>query len=90
MGRSTWRRPASVYGNGVRDTDRVLAISTDNYIDRANNGKGGVGYEKTVVTGHILSNPKNRRKLVPIVRNVAGISKLPSFFGAAMYPRFVR
>jgi TIR domain len=69
----------------VRDTDRVLVICTDNYIQKANSGAGGVGYEKTIVTAQILADHKNRRKFVPIVRDVTDDEKMPTFFGGAYY-----
>lgn len=69
----------------VRDTDRVLVICTDNYILKANSGAGGVGYEKTIVTAEILGDQKNRRRFVPIVRDVKGVEKMPTFFGGAYY-----
>lgn len=71
--------------HGIRDTDRVLVICTDTYIQKANNGAGGVGYEKTIATGEIMRSPENRRKFVPIVRDVLGPEKMPAFFGAALY-----
>lgn len=70
---------------GIRETDRVLVFCTDPYIQKANSGAGGVGYEKTVVTGEIMQKPENRRKFVPIVRDVHGEEKMPAFFGAAYY-----
>ena len=69
----------------VRDTDRVLVICTDSYIQKANSGAGGVGYEKTIVTAEILADHKNRRKFVPIVRDVTGEEKMPAFLGGAYY-----
>jgi TIR domain len=68
---------------GIRDTDRVLVICTDAYIQKANSGSGGVGYEKTIVTTEIMSG--NRRKFIPVIRAVAGDNKMPTFFGAALY-----
>ena len=41
--------------SGIRDTDRVLIISSDNYIQKANDGSGGVGYEKTIASAEMLS-----------------------------------
>lgn len=69
----------------IRDTDRVLVICTDKYVQKANGGVGGVGYEKTIVTAQILSDKSKRRKFVPIVRDVVSSEKLPTFFGAALY-----
>lgn len=71
--------------NAIRETDRVLVICTNEYIHKANEGLGGVGYEKTIVTAEILEGATERRKFIPIVRNVTARSKLPTFFGAALY-----
>lgn len=70
---------------GIRDTDRVLMICTDEYVRRANDGSGGVGYEKTIATAEILRDHKNRRKFIPVVRNVVGAEKIPTFVGGALY-----
>lgn len=76
---------AAFMESAIRHTDRVLAICTDGYVDKANGGVGGVGYEKTIATAEILRNPASRRRFIPVVRNVAGEAKLPAFFGAAYY-----
>lgn len=76
---------AAFMEKAIRHTDRVVAISTDAYVEKANGGTGGVGYEKTIATAEILRNPENRRRFIPVVRNVAGEEKLPAFFGAAYY-----
>ena len=31
--------------NGLQESDRVLAVCTDKYIEKSNDGVGGVGYE---------------------------------------------
>jgi hypothetical protein len=69
----------------ITETDRVLVICTDRYIQKANAGTGGVGYEKTIVTAEVLGSRKNRRKFVPVVRDVTGEAKMPTFLGAAYY-----
>lgn len=76
---------AAFMEQGIRKTDRVIMICTDAYVEKANNGAGGVGYEKTVATGEILRSQENRRRFVPVVRDVAGADKVPAFFGAALY-----
>lgn len=71
--------------SAIRKTDRVIAICTDTYVQKANNGSGGVGYEKTIATAEIMRDHANRRRFIPIVRNTVGSEKLPAFFGAALY-----
>lgn len=76
---------AAFMEKGIRKTDRVIMVCTDAYVEKANNGTGGVGYEKTIATAEILRSAENRRRFIPIVRNVAGNEKIPTFFGAALY-----
>ncbi|MFG1278088.1 toll/interleukin-1 receptor domain-containing protein [Xanthobacter autotrophicus] len=71
--------------DSIRDSDRVIVISTDKYIEKANSGSGGVGYEKIIVSSEMFSSFNNRRKFIPIVRGVNGNNKLPTFFGSALY-----
>ena len=76
---------AAFMEDGVRNTDRVLIICTDAYVNKANLGVGGVGYEKTICTAEIIRNCQNRRRFIPIVRDVKGTDKIPTFLGAAKY-----
>ncbi len=69
----------------ITTSDRVIAICTDQYIRKADEGIGGVGYEKTICTAEMLSAVERRRKFIPVVRNVGGDQKLPTFFGATYY-----
>jgi hypothetical protein len=38
---------------GIRDADRVLMVCTANYVAKAEERKGGAGYEGMIVTGHV-------------------------------------
>lgn len=76
---------AAFMENSITTSDRVVVICTDQYIQKANAGIGGVGYEKTICTAEMLRDVKNRRRYIPVVRNVSGEHKLPTFFGAALY-----
>src|SRR4051812_25164180 len=40
---------------GIREADRVILVCTPTYARKANEGEGGVGYERLVVTGEIAS-----------------------------------
>ena len=71
--------------SGIRDTDRVLIICTDMYVQKANDGAGGVGYEKTIASAEMLLSGNDDRKFVPIIRNVERPDKLPTFLGAKLY-----
>lgn len=49
----------------ISNSDYVFIMVTDNYIEKANNRKGGVGYETNLVTGEIVLNG-NTGKFIPI------------------------
>src|SRR5689334_18933113 len=51
----------------VRDSDRVLVVCTEGYKARADERRGGGGYETTLITGEILSR-NNRSKFIPLLR----------------------
>jgi hypothetical protein len=62
---------------------RVLMICTERYVEKANGGVGGVGYEKMIVTADLLRRIGSNR-VIPIVRQ-AGSVQLPTFLGTKMY-----
>jgi hypothetical protein len=70
--------------HGLSKSERVLIISTDNYIEKADSGNGGVGYEKMIASTKILAD-QDTTKFIPIVRNATGKNKLPVFMGARLY-----
>jgi len=64
-------------------SQRVLIICTDEYIRKANILKGGVGYERMIITAEIAQGLKTR-KFIPILRKVRKKS-LPKFLGPRIY-----
>lgn len=65
---------------GIRESDYVVLVCTPDYAKRANDRKGGVGVESTIITGEFY-NPSRALKFVPILRNAKGgpQSCLPSY-----------
>ncbi len=51
---------------GVRDADRVLMVCTTAYVQKANDGWGGVGYEAMVVTGELVKD-LGTAKFIPVI-----------------------
>jgi hypothetical protein len=72
---------------GIRDADRVLMVCTANYVAKAEERKGGAGYEGMVVTGHV-ARATDTIQFVPIVRNHAGESLVPGFLGQRLWLDF--
>ena len=73
--------------NGLQESDRVLAVCTDNYIEKSNDGIGGVGYESTILTAELITNQKTT-KFIPVVRAVTKSMKTPICLAGRMYIDF--
>ena len=73
--------------HGIRDFDRVLVICTDDYVRKANNREGGVGYEVQIVTTELVAN-LGIGKFIPIIRQASGKKKAPTCLGARVYIDF--
>lgn len=58
-------------------------VCTERYVEKANAGIGGVGYEKMIVTAELLKSIDSRN-VIPIVRQ-SGSAKLPTFLSTKMY-----
>ena len=63
----------------VRESDFVLLICTATFANKANSGLGGVGYEKSIVTGEIFTRVAADTKFVPLLRAGDQQSALPSY-----------
>jgi hypothetical protein len=70
----------------VDQADYVVMICTENYVEKANKGTGGVGYEKMIMTASMLSRI-DRSKVIPVIRQ-AGTKLLPTFMGSKVYIDF--
>jgi hypothetical protein len=62
---------------------RVLMICTDRYVEKANAGVGGVGYEKMIVTADVLKQIGSNR-VIPVLRQ-EGTAHLPTFLSSKLY-----
>jgi hypothetical protein len=69
---------------GVRDADRVLMICTETYVNKANDGVGGVGYEAMIVTGELVRD-LGTAKFVPIVRQTSITPIVPTSVSTRRY-----
>lgn len=67
----------------ISDTDYILMVCTESYVTKANSGKGGVGYEKMIVTSDLMENIDSN-KVIPIIRQ-KGTSDVPTFLKSKLY-----
>lgn len=66
--------------------DRVLMVCTDIYVQKANSGTGGVGYEKMIVTSEVMKSIESN-KVVPIIRQ-RGTHNVPTFLKTKLFIDF--
>jgi len=74
----------------VRESDFVLLVCTQMFSDKANSGLGGVGYEKTIVTGEVFGSLAPETKFVPVLRAGDQRTALPSYMRAKVFIDFRR
>jgi hypothetical protein len=68
--------------------DRVIMVCTEKYVEKANAGTGGVGYEKMIVTADLMKKVDSN-KVIPIVRQ-EGTHLVPTFLSSKLYIDFSR
>jgi len=70
----------------LESADFVLMICSLKYVEKANAGEGGVGYEKMIMTSSLLSKIDSS-KVIPIIRQ-SGTDKRPTFLKSKLYINF--
>jgi hypothetical protein len=72
---------------GLSSSDRVLVICTPEYVRKANEGKGGVGFEKNILTAALLKDA-NDNSIIPVVRSASSANLVPTFLVSKVYVDF--
>ncbi|HCE2339433.1 TPA: toll/interleukin-1 receptor domain-containing protein [Vibrio parahaemolyticus] len=70
----------------LAEVDRVIMVCTENYVEKANQGTGGVGYEKMIVTSSLMSSIDDK-KIIPIIRQKVS-KEVPTFLKSKLYIDF--
>jgi len=78
---------AAFMQHGIVESDRVILVCSDTYVNKADGGSGGVGYERLIVTAELVQNI-DTKKFIPIVRNNDSKTKTPIFMGPRLYIDF--
>lgn len=73
--------------SGLSSAERVIAVCSERYIQKANSGHGGVGYEKMILTAQLMQNIASDR-IVPVIRNNNAEPLLRTFLGARVFMDF--
>ncbi|PKH56538.1 hypothetical protein CXF83_15165 [Shewanella sp. Choline-02u-19] len=72
----------------VAESGRIIMVCTDTYVAKANDGLGGVGYEKMIMTAEYM-NQIDTKKVIPLIRQ-NGTNNVPTFLKSRLYINFSR
>lgn len=72
---------------GLSAAQRVLAICTETYVVKANACRGGVGYEKMILTAQLMQDVSADR-IVPVIRANTVTPVVPTFLGSRVHIDF--
>ncbi|MHB9955777.1 toll/interleukin-1 receptor domain-containing protein [Vibrio campbellii] len=73
---------------GVVTSDRIIMVCTETYVGKANDGLGGVGYEKMIMTADYM-NKIETKKVIPLIRQ-KGSNDVPAFLKSRLHINFSR
>jgi hypothetical protein len=72
---------------GLSASQRVICVCSGSYVHKANGGKGGVGYEKQIMSAEYLED-QNTDWVIPLIKNNETDKKTPTFLGGRKYISF--
>lgn len=78
---------AAFMERGLSSSSRVVCICSETYVTKANDGKGGIGYERQIITDELLAD-LNANWVIPIIRNNPQPKKVPRFLAGRIYVSF--
>jgi hypothetical protein len=73
--------------SGITQSDRVVLVCSHDYVKKSDEGIGGVGYEKLIVSAEVVQ-AIDTTKFIPVIRNQASEVVLPKFLGRRRYIDF--
>jgi hypothetical protein len=66
----------------IRDSDYVILVCTPLYAEKSNIPKGGVGYEKNIISASMLQASDLKPKFIPILKKGDFNTSLPTYLGS--------
>ena len=78
---------AAFIEQGLSKSKRVLCICSETYVRKSNLRKGGVGYEKRIMTAEVMAD-LDAHWVIPIIRDNARNDLVPTFLAGCLYVDF--
>ncbi|WP_192910082.1 toll/interleukin-1 receptor domain-containing protein [Mucilaginibacter ginsenosidivorax] len=70
----------------LASSDYIIMVCSEKYVEKANSGTGGVGYEKMIITSNLMKQI-DVKKIIPIIKQTGG-TDLPTFLKSKLYINF--
>jgi len=70
----------------LASSERILMICSEKYVQKANKGEGGVGYEKMIITSNLMKRI-DENKIIPIIKQNT-TKEVPTFLKSKLYIDF--
>ncbi|MBM4577799.1 TIR domain-containing protein [Rhodococcus hoagii] len=70
--------------SGLTESDRVLVVSSSNYVTKANGRTGGAGFEGNILSADMFNGGLHKDRIIPVIRNNPG-GTVPTFLAGAVY-----
>ena len=78
---------AAFMEQGLSKSQRVICICSEKYVTKANEGKGGAGYEKQIISAEYIQD-QNSNWVIPLIRNNDTTKKSLYSWGGRQYIDF--
>lgn len=72
---------------GLSNSHRVICICSEFYVKKANDGIGGAGYEKQIITSELIKY-QDTDWVIPLIKNNPTSKKTPIFLTGRLYINF--
>jgi hypothetical protein len=72
---------------GIRESDAVILVCSNIYVEKANERRGGVGYETVITSKMFAESDPRRRKWIPVLRDNTrpAVERIPTYLGSTMW-----
>jgi len=74
--------------DSLRKSNRIILVLTPNYKGKAEQRKGGVGQEYSIINTETVKNIANNERVIPILRKGSSDDSIPIFFQQYIYVDF--
>lgn len=72
---------------GLTNSHFIICVCSDKYVEKANGGTGGAGYEKRILASEMM-NSNYERFVIPIIKGNSQKVKIPTFLSGLKYVDF--